>query len=88
MYKELAPLGYDILLASAKYLKSGGRMLYSTCTLTKAENEENFYRFLKNNKEFHFVDFSLGEYKSNSGCLTLLPNGEHDGFFIGLIEKE
>ncbi len=88
LYKELAPLGYDILLASAKYLKSGGRMLYSTCTLTKAENEENFYRFLKNNKEFHFVDFSLGEHKSNDGCLTLLPNGEHDGFFIGLIEKE
>lgn len=88
LYKELSTLGYDILSASAKYLKSGGRMLYSTCTLTKAENEDNFYRFLDENKDFHFVDFSLGEVKSTRGCVTLLPNGLHDGFFIGLIEKD
>lgn len=88
LYKELAPLGYDILSASAKYLKSGGRMLYSTCTLTKAENEDNFYRFLDENKDFHFIDFSLGDVKSERGSVTLLPNGFHDGFFIGLLEKE
>ncbi|MBE6679214.1 MAG: 16S rRNA (cytosine(967)-C(5))-methyltransferase RsmB [Ruminococcaceae bacterium] len=88
LYKELAPLGFDILSASAKYLKSGGRMLYSTCTLTKEENEDNFYRFLSENKGFKFVDFSLGEVESTRGCATLLPNGFHDGFFIGLIEKD
>ena len=87
LYKELSVLGYDILKSSAKYLKSGGRMLYSTCTLTKAENEDNFYRFLDENKDFEYVDFSLGNVKSERGCVTLLPNGEHDGFFIGLIKK-
>lgn len=87
LYKELAPLGYDILTASSRYLKKGGRMLYSTCTLTKAENEENFYRFLDENKDFEFIDFSLGEVKSTNGCATLLPNGERDGFFIGLLTK-
>ena len=86
--KELAPLGYDILCASANYLKKGGRMLYSTCTLTKEENEKNFYRFLSEHTDFGFVDFSLGDVKSERGCVTLLPNGEHDGFFIGLLTKK
>lgn len=88
LYKELEPLGYDILCASAKYLKKGARMLYSTCTLTKAENENNFYRFLDENKDFEYTDFSLGEVKSERGCATLLPNGEHDGFFIALLTKK
>ncbi len=86
LISELAPLGYDILCASAKYLKNGGHMLYSTCTLTKAENEDNFYRFLDEHKDFEYIDFSLGEVESKNGCVTLLPNGEHDGFFIGLIK--
>lgn len=88
LYKELSPLGYEILGASAKYLKKGGRLLYSTCTLTKAENEDNFYRFLEENKDFGYTDFSLGEVKSERGSVTLLPNGERDGFFIGLITKK
>ena len=87
-WRTLAPLGQAILCASAAYLKSGGRLLYSTCTLTKAENEENFYRFLDTHKDFHYTDFSLGDVQSTRGCVTLLPNGERDGFFIGLLTKE
>ena len=87
-YKELAPLGYEILTASAEYLKSGGRMLYSTCTLTKAENENNFYRFLNENPSYEYIDFAIGDLKSDHGSLTLLPNGERDGFFIGLLRKK
>lgn len=87
-YAELAPLGYDILTASAKYLKKGGRMLYSTCTLTREENEDNFYRFLDSNPDFEYTDFSLGDIKSERGCATLLPNGERDGFFIGILERK
>ena len=36
--EKLAPLGYEILCAAAKNLRPGGRLLYSTCTLTKLEN--------------------------------------------------
>lgn len=87
-YKELSTIGYDILKASATYLKDGGRMLYSTCTLTHAENEDNFYRFLDSNPDFEYVDFALGDIRSERGCVTLLPNGERDGFFIGIIRKK
>ena len=86
-WKELAPLGYDILCASASYLKAGGRLLYSTCTLTKAENEENFYRFLEEHPEYTYTDFSLGGLQSTRGALTLYPDAEHDGFFISLLTK-
>ncbi len=86
-WKELASLGYEILCASATYLKSGGRLLYSTCTLTKAENEENFSRFLREHPEYTFADFTLGDLHSKNGYLTLYPNAEHDGFFISLLKK-
>ena len=86
-WQTLAPLGYAILCASAEYLKEGGRLLYSTCTLTKAENEENFYRFLDTHRDFHYTDFSLGDVQSTRGCVTLLPDGERDGFFIALLQK-
>ena len=87
LYKELAPLGGEILRASAKYLKTGGRLLYSTCTLTKAENEDNFYGFLAENPSFAPLDFAVGAVKSENGCVTLLPDGKRDGFFIGLTQK-
>lgn len=86
-WKELAPLGYDILCASASYLKSGGRLLYSTCTLTKEENGENFTRFLHEHPDFAAQDFALGDLHSENGMLTLYPNGEHDGFFISILTK-
>ncbi len=88
LYKELAPLGYEILCASAKYLKRGGKMLFSTCTLTRAENEDNFRRFLSEHCDFEYVDFSLGDIQSEGGCATLLPNGERDGFFMGLVKRK
>ena len=87
-YKELSALGYEILTASADYLKAGGKMLYSTCTLTREENEYNFYRFLDEHKNFEYIDFSLGDAVSERGCVTLFPNGKHDGFFIGLLRKK
>lgn len=87
-YKELAPLGYDILTSASTYLRSGGRLLYSTCTLTKEENEDNFTRFLESHKDFEYIDFSLGDVVSKNGYATILPNGVRDGFFIGLLRKK
>ena len=85
---ELPELQLKLLSASAKYLKAGGRMIYSTCTLNKAENEEVVSEFLRLHPEFSLEDFAVGSIASKDGMLTLYPhlNGT-DGFFISKLRK-
>ena len=87
LYRTLAPLGGEILRASARYLRRGGRLLFSTCTLTRAENEDNFRAFLAENPAFAPLDFTVGSVTSRGGAVTLLPDGRRDGFFIGLMQR-
>lgn len=81
----------DILNNVANYVKPGGVLLYSTCTILKRENEDVAGVFLKEHDNFSVEDFSLceGEIKSENGMLTLLPplHGT-DGFFICKLRKE
>lgn len=86
---ELTNLQYSILAASAEYLKVGGRMIYSTCTLNPEENEGVTDRFLAENKNFRAVDFNVGNMSSQNGRFTFLPHVHNtDGFFVCLLEKE
>ena len=86
---ELPELQHSILSASARYLKAGGRMVYSTCTLSPEENGEVVDRFLMENKNFRAVDFSVGKFNSENGRFTFLPHiNNTDGFFVCLLEKE
>ena len=87
--QNLPELQYEILTASAKYLKEGGAILDSTCTLNPDENERVVERFLKENDGFVTEDFTVGGIKSDGGMLTLLPHVHMtDGFFIAKIRKE
>ena len=85
---ELSALQYDILCASANYLKIGGTLVYSTCTLSKGENEGVVERFLAERGEFALSPFTVGDLHAPSGMLTLTPD-EHstDGFFIAKLTK-
>ena len=86
--KRLPELQLKILTATSQYLKSGGELIYSTCTLNEAENQEVVRAFLSQNAGFTPVDFSVGTLVSEGGMLTLIPS-EHktDGFFIAKIKK-
>lgn len=87
--QNLPELQYSILSSSKDYLKDNGVILYSTCTLNPEENERIVERFLKENKEFSAVDFTVGELNSTGGMLTLLPHVHGtDGFFIAKLRKE
>lgn len=80
---ELPELQYSILRASAEYVKVGGVLVYSTCTLNLAENEDVISRFLSENGDFLPTDFSAGCLSSHRGMLTTLPYKHGtDGFFI------
>ena len=74
---DLPSVQYKILNNAAKYVKKNGKLVYSTCTLLKEENEEVFNRFIENNP--HFKALSVK---------TLLPcENETDGFFIAIAER-
>lgn len=85
----LPPLQYSILCASSKYLRRGGILLYSTCTLNPEENERIVERFLaEHGGEFAAVDFTVCGERSHGGMLTLLPHVHHtDGFFIAKLRR-
>ncbi|MBR6808311.1 MAG: 16S rRNA (cytosine(967)-C(5))-methyltransferase RsmB [Clostridia bacterium] len=91
---KLPEIQYGVLCGAAKYVKDGGVLLYSTCTLNKKENEEVVSRFLKENTNFSPVDFSFGSSRglptleSRNGMLTLFPHISHtDGFFVAKMKK-
>ena len=100
--KDLAKLQRRILENAKAYVKTGGILIFSTCTMTKAENEENL-KFISEFTGFSPVDFSdkikdsVVRYKAGSrlvseakkGYIRLIP-GElgTDGFFISEFMRE
>ena len=84
----LPALQYEILKSSVKYLKDGGVILYSTCTVNPEENEGVVERFLRENEGYTPLDFNLSGLHSENGRLTLYTHIHNtDGFFIALIKK-
>ncbi len=87
---ELYPIQQKILETAACYLKKGGRIVYSTCTLNPKENEEQVRLFLKTHTEFQLV---LPQYIPkgavlNDNMITLRPDYNlYDGFFIATLER-
>ena len=76
-FDNLPEIQYKILSNAKNYLKSGGKLMYSTCTLRKAENDDIVSKFLTENS-----DFSL-EYSH-----TFMPHKDNtDGFYCALLIK-
>ena len=89
--KELPQLQLEILRNQATYVKPGGVLIYSTCTVLKQENEDVVSAFLKENENFYLEPLELPDVfpKNESGMLTLIP-GEYDtdGFFISRLRRK
>lgn len=95
-YKELAPLEKLPALQSAilenvsAYVKPGGTLVYSTCTILRRENEAVAEAFLRAHPEFSLEPIPVpdGFGLENAGMLTLLPHRhDTDGFFICKMRK-
>lgn len=74
---ELIERQERILKAAAEYVRAGGILVYSTCTINPLENENQIEKFLRGNKEFKALEQK-----------QLLPTGGTDGFFICKMRKE
>ena len=89
--KDLPALQLAILCNQARYVKPGGVLLYSTCTLVQAENEGVVEAFLRTHPEFTTEPLPLPSVfpKNESGMLALVP-GEYDtdGFFICRLRRK
>ena len=79
----------EILDRAAELLRPGGRLVYSTCTFNRAENEETIRAFLKRHPDFSFGEFELpGLGKSENGCIRVWPHrAAGDGHFAALLHK-
>ena len=76
--KELPKKQLSILIASSKYVKNNGILLYSTCTINKEENQNVVNEFIKDNKTFVIED-----------SIQLFPNiNGTDGFYICKMRRK
>lgn len=88
--ERLPDIQYAILENCARYVKPGGVLVYSTCTLNRAENEDNVIRFVKEHPDYMPVPFRVGTREVTEGMLSLFPDefAGCDGFFVAkLIRK-
>ena len=79
-----------ILSNQASYVKKGGVLMYSTCTILKRENEQVVEAFLEAHPDFSTEPLCLPEVfpKNENGMLTLLPGQyDTDGFFICRLRR-
>lgn len=94
MQDDLVELQRTILSQVQAYVKPGGTLIYSTCTIHREENIENVKWFLENFDQFEMAPIrdclceELRESVEQEGCIQLLPGiHESDGFFIAKFKK-
>lgn len=78
---SLANIQKQILENAYFYLKKGGELVYSTCTLGDIENQKIIYEFLNNHQDLELIKIDDKDY------IEILPNESSDGFFIAKILK-
>ncbi len=77
--EEITKIQKTILEQCSKYLKPGGDLVYSTCSILKEENENIIFDFLNKNTDFEMVKNSK---------YSIMPDRQRDGFFICKLHKK
>ncbi len=88
--ERLPAIQLDILRTCADYVRPGGRLVYSTCTVLRRENGDVADAFLRERTDFAPEPFTLPEpFGPCGGRRTILPfEGQTDGFFICVLRKK
>ena len=89
--EKLPQLQQQILFNQARYVRPGGVLLYSTCTLVRAENEGMVELFLQQHPDFYLEPLPLPSVfpVNETGMLALVPGQyDTDGFFIARLRRK
>lgn len=88
-FEKLSSKQLKILLNASKTLKSGGRLIYSTCSLETEENEAVIEKFLRENSKYKLEKVKLAEkFQTEKGFVRTFPHTDRmDGFFIAQLRK-
>ncbi len=85
---RLPEIQLAILENCSRYLKPGGLLVYSTCTLLEAENNGVVDKFLSSHPEFGLEGFRAGNLEVPGGRVTLTPDTHStDGFYIARLTR-
>lgn len=85
---SLPEIQRDILENLARFIKPGGVILYSTCTILPEENENVVKEFLGRHPEFRAESFKLADIDAPDGMYTFWPNIDNtDGFFAAKLRR-
>jgi 16S rRNA (cytosine967-C5)-methyltransferase len=90
---ELTVKQLSILKAASTMVRPGGRLVYATCSLLTAENDDIVAAFLAKHPEFTLLPASALLAKQgiaiDGGMLRLLPHRHNtDGFFAAALERK
>ncbi len=91
--EEITKIQQNILENCSYYLKVGGELVYSTCSILKEENEKIINEFLVKNKRFEIVNLDAIKeefFEKNverDKFIQIYPNEKTDGFFICKLRK-
>ena len=86
---EFPPLQQRILENAGRYVKTGGVLVYSTCTLEESENRKQIETFLQNHVEWKQAGFAHPRSGEVVKELQLYPQRDGvDGFYLTLLKKE
>lgn len=79
----------DILDSASEMLRPGGRLVYSTCTLNRIENEGVIEGFLQRHPDFALKPFALPGLDAPEGMLTIYPHRVRgEGHFVALLTRQ
>ncbi|MEG0178681.1 MAG: 16S rRNA (cytosine(967)-C(5))-methyltransferase RsmB [Oscillospiraceae bacterium] len=87
---ELIDLQQKILRTAAQYVKKGGKLVYSTCTINSDENANIINKFIEDNKDFVLCDIKNIHKKAkiqNKMMIFTPYSSELDGFFVASLER-
>ena len=93
--ENISKIQYNILENCSQYLKKGGELVYSTCSILEEENQNIIEEFLEKNKEFQYSKYkNLPNYEQikkfiiKQKYLSIIPDAEYDGFFICKLKRK